>query len=43
MTLNIAVHAPMPSASVSSATEVKPGDFRNWRIATVIVWGMSSG
>ncbi len=27
--LNIAVQAPMPSPSVSSATVVKPGDFRS--------------
>src|SRR4026209_1729400 len=30
-TLKIAVLAPMPSASVSTATAGKPGFFRNWR------------
>src|SRR5262245_29788936 len=29
--LNIAVFAPMPSASVSTATAVKPGFLSNWR------------
>ena len=33
MTLNIAVFAPMPSASVSTATAVKQGFFSNWRKA----------
>src|SRR5881392_913164 len=32
-TLKIAVFAPMPSASVSTATAVKPGFFSNWRRA----------
>src|SRR5437660_4501415 len=32
-TLKIAVFAPMPSASVSTATMVKPGFFSNWRKA----------
>ena len=31
--LNMAVFAPMPSASVSTATAVKPGFFSNWRKA----------
>src|SRR5881275_1971767 len=31
--LNIAVFAPMPSASVSTATAVKPGFFSSWRMA----------
>src|SRR5207249_2307044 len=31
--LKIAVFAPMPSASVSTATAVKPGFFSNWRKA----------
>src|SRR2546421_12352441 len=30
---NIAVFAPMPSASVSTATTVKPGFFNSWRKA----------
>src|SRR5437667_12662059 len=33
MTLKIAVCAPMPSASVSTATAVKPGFFSSWRKA----------
>ena len=33
ITLNIAVLAPMPSASVSTATALKPGFFSNWRRA----------
>jgi hypothetical protein len=32
-TLKIAVLAPMPNASVSTATAVKPGFFSNWRKA----------
>jgi hypothetical protein len=32
-TLNIVVLTPMPSASVSTATIVKPGYFRSWRKA----------
>src|SRR2546430_175526 len=32
-TLKIAVFAPMPSASVSTATAAKPGFFRSWRKA----------
>src|SRR5436189_2739961 len=35
MTLKIAVLAPMPSASVSTATAVKPGFFSNWRKANL--------
>src|SRR5205814_10496324 len=31
--LKIVVFAPMPSASVSTTTEVKPGFFSNWRKA----------
>ena len=31
--LNMAVFAPMPSASVSTATAVKPGFFSSWRKA----------
>jgi len=31
--LKIAVLAPMPSASISTATMVKPGLFNNWRAA----------
>src|SRR5947207_8502202 len=31
--LKMAVFAPMPSASVSTATAVKPGFFSNWRKA----------
>src|SRR5205807_9694090 len=31
--LKIAVFAPMPNASVSTATAVKPGFFSNWRKA----------
>ena len=27
------VHAPIPIANVSTATNVKPGDFRSWRRA----------
>src|SRR5205823_8931872 len=34
-TLKIAVFAPMPSASVSTATAVKPGFFSNWRRANL--------
>ena len=33
MTLKIAVLAPMPSASVATATSVKPGDFTSVRAA----------
>src|SRR5436305_4406644 len=33
ITLKMAVFAPMPSASVSTATAVKPGFFSNWRRA----------
>src|SRR6059058_4302541 len=33
--LKIAVLAPMPSASVSTATAVKPGFFSNWRKANL--------
>src|SRR2546425_11677689 len=33
--LNIAVVAPMPSASVSTATAVKPGFFSSWRKANL--------
>src|SRR5437762_11687494 len=33
--LNIAVFAPMPSASVCTATAVKPGFFSNWRKANL--------
>src|SRR5881628_3710218 len=33
--LKIAVFAPMPSASVSTATVVKPGFFSNWRTANL--------
>ena len=32
-TLKIAVFAPMPSASVSTATAAKPGFFSSWRKA----------
>src|SRR6266513_1374509 len=32
-TLKMAVFAPMPSASVSTATALKPGFFSNWRMA----------
>src|SRR5438477_10525166 len=35
MTLKIAVFAPIPSASVSTATPVKPGFFSNWRKANL--------
>src|SRR5216110_2398466 len=35
MTLKIAVFAPMPSASVSTATAVKPGFFSSWRKANL--------
>src|SRR5438477_4866704 len=31
--LNMALFAPMPSASVSTATAVKPGFFSSWRKA----------
>ena len=31
----MAVFAPMPSASVSTATAVKPGFFNNWRKANL--------
>src|SRR6266513_5015913 len=34
-TLKMAVFAPMPSASVSTATAVKPGFFRSWRKANL--------
>src|SRR6266853_5602509 len=34
--LKIAVFAPMPSASVSTATAVKPGFFSSWRKANLI-------
>src|SRR5438034_2680088 len=34
-TLKMAVFAPMPSASVSTATAVKPGFFSNWRMANL--------
>src|SRR5437016_10260426 len=33
--LKMAVFAPMPSASVSTATAVKPGFFSNWRKANL--------
>src|SRR5205823_9365474 len=33
--LKIAVQAPMPSASVSTATAVKPGFFSSWRTANL--------
>src|SRR5262245_47087445 len=33
--LNTTVVAPMPSASVSTATAVKPGFFSNWRRANL--------
>ena len=39
--LKMAVFAPMPSASVSTATAVKPGFFSNWRkvnLRSFIVW-----
>jgi hypothetical protein len=32
ITLKIALVAPMPTASVRTATIVNPGAFRNWRI-----------
>src|SRR2546427_7916550 len=35
MTLKIAVFAPIPSASVSTATAVKPGFFSSWRKANL--------
>src|SRR6266540_1977746 len=35
MMLKIAVFAPMPSASVSTATAVKPGFFNSWRKANL--------
>ena len=35
MMLNKAVFAPMPSASVSTATAVKPGFFSSWRKANL--------
>src|SRR4051812_20816723 len=35
MILNIAVFAPMPSASVRTATSVKPGDLPSWRKANL--------
>src|SRR5437899_2519010 len=35
ITLNIAVFAPMPSASMSTATTVKPGFFNNCRTANL--------
>src|SRR5439155_12975942 len=35
MRLKIAVFAPMPSASVSTATAVKPGFLSNWRKANL--------
>src|SRR6266446_7290373 len=35
ITLKMAVFAPMPSASVSTATAVKPGFFSNWRKANL--------
>jgi hypothetical protein len=34
-TLKMAVFAPMPSASVSTATAVKPGFFNSWRKANL--------
>ncbi len=34
-TLKIAAFAPMPSASVSTTTVVKPGFFSNWRKANL--------
>src|SRR6476660_3286864 len=33
-TLKMAVFAPIPSARVSTATRVNPGDFRSWRKAS---------
>src|SRR5947208_1241532 len=33
--LNTAVFAPIPSASVSTAIKVNPGDFRSWRRANL--------
>src|SRR6266478_7481538 len=35
-TLKMAVFAPMPRASVSTATAVKPGFFSNWRKANLM-------
>src|SRR5882724_10582116 len=35
MRLHTAAVAPMPSASVSTATAVKPGFFTNWRMANL--------
>src|SRR6058998_3162080 len=35
MTLKTAVFAPMPSASMSTATDVKPGFLSNWRKANL--------
>src|SRR2546427_5508646 len=35
ITEKLAVFAPMPSASVSTATAVKPGFFRSWRRANL--------
>src|SRR5437879_2521359 len=35
ITLNTAVFAPIPSASVSTATAVKPGFFSSWRKANL--------
>src|SRR5439155_1305903 len=35
MTLKIAVFAPIPSASVSTATAVKPGFLTSWRMANL--------
>jgi hypothetical protein len=36
----IAVHAPMPSASESTAVNVNPGDFESWRKAVLKSWNM---
>ena len=44
-TLKMDVFAPMPSASVSTATAVKPGFFSDWRMAnfkSFMVRGQSS-
>jgi len=41
--LNIAVHAPIPRASVRSATVVNPGAATSWRTANLSVDGMTCG
>ena len=43
-TEKMAIVAPIPSASISTAVDVKPGDFNKWRIAIRRSWkGICTG